>query len=39
MKRTKFSYLEWHYTQVHESLFALTKDELTLYRLLVQEAR
>lgn len=38
MRKTKFTWREWQYTNADESLFALSKEELYLYRLLVQGA-
>jgi hypothetical protein len=35
---TKYSCLMWSWTQGHESLFDLSRDELTTYQLLVLEA-
>jgi hypothetical protein len=35
---TKYSRLMWDWTQGHESLFDLSRDELTTYQLLVLEA-
>ena len=38
MRKTKFTWREWQYTNADESLFGLDKEELYIYRLLVQGA-
>ena len=38
MRKTKFTWREWHYTNANESLFDLSKDELVLFRLIIKEA-
>ena len=38
MRKTKFTYLEWHYTNPTENLFDLDKDALSVYRLLIKAA-
>lgn len=38
MKKTTFTWREWHYTQANESLFDLTKEELFVYRLIIKGA-
>lgn len=38
MRKTKFTWREGQYTNAAESLFALGKEELYIYKLLVQGA-
>lgn len=38
MRRTKFTRIEWYYTNADESLFNLDKDALVLYKLIVAGA-
>lgn len=38
MHRTKFPYRLWHWTHSHESLHALSKDELEWFDLLIRKA-
>ncbi len=38
MKKTKFTYREWHYTCAHENLFDLDKNALAFYREIVKGA-
>lgn len=37
-RKTKFTWREWLYTNGDESLFDLSKDELIMFRLIIQEA-
>jgi hypothetical protein len=39
MQKTKFTWREWQYTNADESLFDLSKDELEIFRLLIEEAK
>jgi hypothetical protein len=36
--KTKFPYLLWHYTTATENLFTLSREELFIFKLLVNEA-
>lgn len=38
MRKTKFTYIEWHWTNPSENLFDLDKNQLQWYRLLIQQA-
>ena len=38
MRKTKFTWREWSYTNADESLFDLGKEELAIFRLIIKEA-
>lgn len=38
MKKTKFTWREWQFTNADESLFSLDKEQLYLYRLIITGA-
>ncbi len=36
--KSKFPYVLWHWTNAHENLFTLSREELFIFSLLVNEA-
>lgn len=38
-RQTKFTAVEWHYTQANENLLDLPKPTADLYRLIIKEVR